>query len=651
MKNYLRISLLGAIAAVAAISISIGSLAFEYTDVKVAKPGDLASQLETLWDAKPEALRINGTLNSKDIMVLRFLCGNNSKLVPTDGTVKALDLTDVSFFPDGRGFLFYNNLQDSATIVSENSLPVLFLYMTNVEELKLPAKLDTIRSWALADIPLKKLYVADGVAFPNNFLYGDTLLTDLRLPFAPELYQFSQNEMKALRNVESGGFAYASQSAFWNLPEIETFTVNGPSGHIDATPFINNPRLKSIVFNGPIFSTGTCLASRCDSLQVVTFSGPVGIFGFDSIENCELPMLEKYSFKQPVLFNFTYPEQQLDSTLRNNWSGRDEFLKEYAELIKKSAISTRNGDMNAWFILSALHQLKAFSDSVECRRLIPEYNDLMAEAMTYDANKTKLQILKESAPYAEAFSDTLIWSYASPSDSILTAARVRFNLDSIAGSGDDWSKIKNLTYWIHEVIRHDGSRPDRPTAPYELGNIIEYAQKDSAGANCRMMAIALNQALLAEGIPARFLTCQSKAYDTDSDCHVINVAWSKELGKWVWCDPTFAAFVTDPDGTPLHPGEVRERLINGEELVLNEDANWNHENLQTKEDYLENYMAKNLYLISAYNVSRPLTEGPEANFEGVEQITLEPLGFGMRWTNHPTSDAASFWQPPVNTKK
>lgn len=38
--------------------------------------------------------------------------------------------------------------------------------------------------------------------------------------------------------------------------------------------------------------------------------------------------------------------------------------------------------------------------------------------------------------------------------------------------------------------------------------------------------------------------------------------------------------------------EVRGRLVNGHALVLNADANWNRENLQTKEDYLENYMAK-----------------------------------------------------------
>ncbi len=107
-----------------------------------------------------------------------------------------------------------------------------------------------------------------------------------------------------------------------------------------------------------------------------------------------------------------------------------------------------------------------------------------------------------------------------------------------------------------------------------------------------MMAIMLTEALLAEGIPARYLTCQSKDYDTDSDCHVICVAWSESLNKWVWADPTFAAFVTDKNGLMLHPGEVRQHLMDNEQLLLNEDANWNHEELLSKEDYLDYYMAK-----------------------------------------------------------
>lgn len=64
-------------------------------------------------------------------------------------------------------------------------------------------------------------------------------------------------------------------------------------------------------------------------------------------------------------------------------------------------------------------------------------------------------------------------------------------------------------------------------------------------------------------------------------------------------DPTFAAYVTDENGLLLHPGEVRRRMQHDQPLLLNSDANWNNEWPEEKEDYFDEYMAKNLYIMSA----------------------------------------------------
>lgn len=42
--------------------------------------------------------------------------------------------------------------------------------------------------------------------------------------------------------------------------------------------------------------------------------------------------------------------------------------------------------------------------------------------------------------------------------------RKKFNLDKIAGKGDDISRIKNLLYWVHDNIKHDGSNSLAPGA-------------------------------------------------------------------------------------------------------------------------------------------------------------------------------------------
>ncbi len=189
--------------------------------------------------------------------------------------------------------------------------------------------------------------------------------------------------------------------------------------------------------------------------------------------------------------------------------------------------------------------------------------DSLKSSMEYAWNlgddvKNELEVLKASpAAYSKLDSvPDIKFQYANPTDSLLTMSRERFNLDSIAGNGDDISRIKNLLYWVHNNISHDGSNGLAPGGR-NLRNTYDSALRDSCGYNCRALAICLAEALLAEGIPARYITCLPKAWDTDNDCHVICVAWNESLGKWIWVDPTFAAYVTDENGVMLHPGGVR----------------------------------------------------------------------------------------------
>lgn len=215
------------------------------------------------------------------------------------------------------------------------------------------------------------------------------------------------------------------------------------------------------------------------------------------------------------------------------------------------------------------------------------------------------------------------FTYMNPSDPNLEQVRRYFNLDSIAGTGDEISKIKNLMSWVHDVVRHDGNS-DNPTSRNAI-DMVELCWEENRGINCRMMAQILNECYLAMGFKSRFVTCMPKVYE--SDCHVINVVYSDSLRKWVWMDPTFNAWVTDETGVLLGIAEVRERLGRGLPLVLNEEANWNHEVKQTREKYLENYMAKNLYYLVC-----PLRSefNAETNYAGKDRspyVALIPHGY------------------------
>lgn len=251
-----------------------------------------------------------------------------------------------------------------------------------------------------------------------------------------------------------------------------------------------------------------------------------------------------------------------------------------------------------------------------------------------------LYILKKSPEYnSDLPQKEFKFTYLEASDSNLVRIRRHFNLDSIAGKGDEISQIKNLMTWVHNRVRHDGNSSN-PASKNAI-DIINVCDTENRGVNCRMLATVLNECYLAMGFKSRFITCMPKEYI--NDCHVINAVYSDTLGKWLWMDPTFDAYVSDEKGDLLSIAEVRERLRAGKPLVLNEDANWNNEQKQTKEYYLDSYMAKNLYWLTAamhsgYNVETTRTAGG--------YVDLFPSGFSTSYksSEYLTTNDKLFWE-------
>ena len=228
----------------------------------------------------------------------------------------------------------------------------------------------------------------------------------------------------------------------------------------------------------------------------------------------------------------------------------------------------------------------------------------------------------------------------------LVRVRRELMLDSIAGKGNEISKILNLMHWVHDVVRHDGN--SKNPALRNAIDLIRVCKTGNRGVNCRMMATILNECYLSMGLKSRFITCMPKETNFD-DCHVINMVYSTELKKWIWIDPTFNAYVMNEKGEMLGISEVRERLINGKTLILNPDANWNRKNSQTKEYYLENYMAKNLYrlecsILSEYN-TETYNEGKTVTY--LELLPLDGLVQTQESNNRlKTNNPDLFWAIP-----
>jgi hypothetical protein len=272
--------------------------------------------------------------------------------------------------------------------------------------------------------------------------------------------------------------------------------------------------------------------------------------------------------------------------------------------------------------------------------------------------QSKLDILKKAEAYDRSDNRFIpAFSYQSKDNPNLVMIRKELKLDSVAGTGSELSQIFNLMHWVHNLIKHDGSS----NSPYlrNAVDMIKICKAEKRGLNCRMMAIILNECYLSLGIKSRYITCMPRETEFD-DCHVINMVYSKDLNKWIWIDPTFDAYVMDDKGNMLGLQEVRERLIKGQPLVLNADANWNNTNLQTKGNYLEFYMAKNLYRlettqVSEYNIET-YKKGKEITYiqllplDGIQQTPQKKEEInqitGVKFIYYKTNNPDLFWAKP-----
>lgn len=241
--------------------------------------------------------------------------------------------------------------------------------------------------------------------------------------------------------------------------------------------------------------------------------------------------------------------------------------------------------------------------------------------------------------------------YMSPNNPDLVCLREKFNLDSVAGAGDEISKIKNLLHWVHNIVPHDGGSFN-PEVKNTIA-MVELCQKENRGVNCRMLAQMLTEVYLAMGFKARFVTCMPRDYV--SDCHVITTVYSNTLNKWLWVDPTHEAYVMDENGVMLSIAEVRERLRNDQPLQLNEDANWNNRQKTNKEYYLDRYMAKNLYYLICMDYARFDAETVKEG-QTYRYIALMPYdeinsqSSSINWRHLRVCDDEWFWQSPYEVR-
>lgn len=378
----------------------------------------------------------------------------------------------------------------------------------------------------------------------------------------------------------------------------------------------------------------------------------------------------------PIVNNFISQYQKLENKYKENYKAKDYKQGEPAlvEIINlANSIKLPDNEMDKyqptinWVKSSSYYNLacsysllnqkrqavKAFEKAIELGyseyqhskidtdlnniRKDKKFISLLNKIKQYD----KLYILQKSGSYKQENTDSLpIFNYLSVENKNLKNVRKYFNLDSIAGKGDEITRIINLMFFVNKNIKYDGS--NWALCEFDAIDLYNYYKTTGKGINCRHKAMVLNEMYLAMGFKSRYVTCMPKD-PNDPDCHVINSVYSETMKKWLWMDASHGIYVTDENNNLLSISEVRDRLKNGKPLKLNKEAT------QTKAWYLDYYMAKNLYWLQCPTVFRFNTESRYRD-DDLQYISLVPVGYGegnpYLKGNVITHNPDYFWQIP-----
>ncbi|HEY6170990.1 MAG TPA: transglutaminase-like domain-containing protein [Candidatus Kapabacteria bacterium] len=253
--------------------------------------------------------------------------------------------------------------------------------------------------------------------------------------------------------------------------------------------------------------------------------------------------------------------------------------------------------------LKRLHGIREFTSLTERLQERTDYLSILKTSNDYSVSSTSLP--------------TLRYSHSGNTD--LTRLRSMYNLDSIACIDNERERFINVMNWVHNRIAHNGNKVIQ-----EKRDALSLLDDNNA-LDCRGLATILSEAYLSLGYPSRITLCMPKDH-TDGESHAVVSVYSDHYSRWVMMDPTSSAYICDTNGQLLGLREIREKMISGESIILNPDANWNGTVSRTIDEYLYMYMAKNMYWFETPVIN---TFGSETFTSGkqVDYVRLYPPGY------------------------
>jgi hypothetical protein len=190
----------------------------------------------------------------------------------------------------------------------------------------------------------------------------------------------------------------------------------------------------------------------------------------------------------------------------------------------------------------------------------------------------------------------------------------------VAGTGSETERIINLMKWTHQLTSH----AVKPTIPKELNaiNLVELCKSEKKKLNCWMYSIILNEAYLSLGYPSRIIHLLPHSGEK-RESHFVTAVYSSDLRNWIMMDADMCGYLEDESGSILGIPEIRQRLVMGKPLIVNDEIGV-FSKVLGKWSYIW-YLSKNIF---RYNCQQRSEFGQES--QGAKRVYIELLPDGYR---------------------
>lgn len=174
----------------------------------------------------------------------------------------------------------------------------------------------------------------------------------------------------------------------------------------------------------------------------------------------------------------------------------------------------------------------------------------------------------------------------------------KYSLDQIAGNGTDYERAYAIMEWINSILIHE---PDYHNQLTDNADVLLTRLLEKKPINCRAAANIMVECFLALGIKAQAVWLLS-ANPYDNDCHVVPVAYCRELKKWIIFDATVHTTILNENNEPLSIFEVRDYLAKEKRMEYSPKLRYVRTDCSytAQRTMFTKYLCKNFFMMRTY---------------------------------------------------